>query len=241
MSDTDKRHPRDCPDNDLWIQVFQRKVPPEQVEALIDHALGCARCARKFEAMRALRGKTAGKIRALRNIGLTAEEAARLGGEADEAGRLRDAEKDGTWKAVGEKRRRFLFLHIRPRYAVAVAASLLVLAAGFLTVSRLSRTSVFRDERASELRLKSPHGTLGKAPALFRWSGQEGADDYSFRLIDDELNLIYEVVVPIPQLTLPVKIHSSILPGRTYLWKIEAMDDHSEVVSSGQAYFRLRD
>ncbi len=125
-------------------------------------------------------------------------------------------------------RRRFAF-PVRGISALAAAAVVLVLVSP--AGERVSRSTPRRDSveatshraptiTASEAPVpKSPVGDVD-AVAGFRWNAVRGADRYRLTLYNDAGHVMYEAQLLDTTLALPDSVVA--LPGRSYLWQVEA-------------------
>jgi uncharacterized protein (DUF342 family) len=118
--------------------------------------------------------------------------------------------------------------------------ALIVVIAGIVFITKMSQMDVYRKENKFELKLIAPSGEISSPPAVFTWTEFEGAEDYMFELIDDDLNTLYLVRVPETRLTLPEDVRQKLKKGKTYLWKVLAQEDDLTVLSSDHTYFELK-
>ena len=82
----------------------------------------------------------------------------------------------------------------------------------------------------------SPVGAVAAAPVL-RWAAVDGADRYRVTLFDGDGAVLYETeladtVAPVPGMV-------RLLPGRPYLWKVEARTDFDRWVGSKLVEFSI--
>jgi hypothetical protein len=218
-----------CPRDEVFIKAFMRELSLKENEKFIDHILSCEKCSKKFELLKQLSRELTKKLDALEEEKLSPEENRRL----------RDLAKK---KLKRSKPRGSLVLDIIPVKYAAAAAALIIIAVGLYVVLRMGQGEVYRDEgRKHGLVLMEPTGRLSEPPKLFVWSAYEGAVEYYFELIDDELNTLFlDNRVQRPKLMLPGDIVKKLEKGRTYVWKVYAEDDDDNVLDAARASFELR-
>jgi hypothetical protein len=218
-----------CPRNEVFIKAFLRELSLEENERFIDHILVCEKCSKKFELMKQLSRELAEKMNALETEKLSPED-------------NRELRKLARKKIKASKSRGSLVIDMIPLKYVAAAVSLIVVAAGLYVVLKMGQGEVYRNEgRESGLVLMGPTGRVSEPPEVFVWSAYEGAEEYYFELIDDELNtLLLDNRVRRPKLILPVDIVKKLEKGRTYVWKVYAEDDDDNVLDSARTSFEIK-
>lgn len=206
-----------CPTRDEIENAFGAKARFADKARLADHALVCPACRAKLLLL----------------AGLKAEMDRRgpdwriLTGQAPMV------------KGPGRRRR-------APRLFLPVAAVLMAgmtfLSALWLASSPGDRLS-FRGGGPAVLELIAPDGMLREPPRVFCWTPYPGVDTYLFELVDDRL----EPLVPstgVPNHTtaciIPELIRERIRPGRTYIWRVWALDEDNLPVASEQKSFEIR-
>jgi hypothetical protein len=82
----------------------------------------------------------------------------------------------------------------------------------------------------------SPVGAVAAAP-LLRWAPVDGADRYRVTLFDADGEVLYET--ELTDTVAPVPDTVAVLPGQTYLWKVEARTDFDRWVGSELVEFSI--
>lgn len=218
-----------CPNNEVLTKAFLRELTIDEIERIVDHTLVCGSCRAKFDLLRAISGELAGKAETVGDGEIsTAEE--------------RELRKLARKKLEEFEKHAHPFSRWSPAAFAAVAAAVLVIvAAAIFWLTRIDRGAVYREDRSQdELALIRPSGTLSSPPLVYEWTPYEPAEDYTFEIIDEELNTIFvRNNVLEPRLILPDDIAEKMKKGVTYLWKVYALDDDSNVLASGTAYFEI--
>lgn len=214
-----EKNQTNCPDHDLFIRAFMRELPPDELEAFIDHLLVCKECKLKFETL------------------------------ADLSKELREYEKDVNWTTAELKKEalsrlqgfrghntRISFWQLAPIAALLIA----VVAAGlYFLVFHAPVTE--RGAGGAALELIHPPVSVDKAPSRFEWTAVRGTDDYKFELIDDELNTILRKSIDEDQtfLILPQDVRTSLQKGHTYVWKVTASNNEMVDIAEASGYFTI--
>lgn len=155
----------------------------------------------------------------------------------------RDPEKAMAWRVatglVDEARADGVDLDGRERKSAtftratwALAASLLVLAGLIFTI--LQRPDVESVVRGTEAEVENlTTGPCSPGDCSFAWSAVEGASEYRFSLLDEELLLLSEAGgLTETSFTLPPETLEPLDPGSTLLWSVEARASDGSVLSS---------
>jgi hypothetical protein len=218
-----------CPNDKVFIKAFLQELGLEETENLIDHTLICKKCHLKFEALRQLSKELAERKGDIEERKLTTEEIKEIKGLAKK-------------KFQGSKSTRLLFFNVIPARYMVAATVLLAVVVGLFFVSKINQREIYREgENQEGISLIKPSGIITIAPTVFSWTAYEGADDYGFELIDDDLNTIYEKsVVEINQLVLPYEISMKLKKEITYVWKVEAKDEFGKILSTTSTSFELK-
>lgn len=217
-----------CPKDRVYVNAFMQELRFEENEKFVDHILVCKECHAKFEMLGQLSEEMEKKIGKIQEQGLTAEEEREL--------------KVLAKKKIKELgRKKIWFFDLSPARYIAASAAILVLAAGLLVVSKISQREIYRGgERREEIRIIKPAGVIKEAPVVFSWSVYEGADDYMFQLIDENLDTIYQMRLNGNSLMLPGELVHKLKRGITYVWKVEARDEFGETLSHAFTSFEWR-
>lgn len=218
-----------CPNNEVLIKAFLRELTLDEIERIVDHMLVCEICRAKFDLLRAISGELAGKEETVGDGEISTAEEKELRKLARK--KLEEIEKHAhpfsRWSPA--------------RFAAVAAAVLVIVAAAIFWLTRIDRGAVYREDRSQlELALIRPYGKLSSPPLVYEWTPYEPAEDYTFEIIDEELNTIFvRNNVLEPHLNLPDDIAEKMKKGVTYLWKVYALDDDSNVLASGTSYFEI--
>jgi hypothetical protein len=127
-----------------------------------------------------------------------------------------------------------------PAAAVLMAGSLL-LAALWLNTPPGDGLS-FRGPGPAVLELIAPTGILREPPRVFCWSPYPGVDSYGFEIVDDKLEPLipYTFINFTTALIVPEAVRESVRPGRTYVWRLWALDENNLPIATEQKSFEIR-
>jgi hypothetical protein len=214
-----------CPGDKQLIGAFLLELDPASRERIAGHVAACPLCGRKqvvlLEIAEELRARAEGLP-----VGLGPEERAALRKTARaEVRKLRVRRPTGPGHRI-----------VPFRAAAAAAVLVTAAAAGIFFYSRSGPQDVDRGNRGG-IRLVEPAGTLDRVPAVFRWTAVRGADLYKFEIFDEELRSIVVRIVKSTSLSLAPEELAAIRPGPPYYWDVEASDDESRPIASGQRSF----
>jgi hypothetical protein len=100
----------------------------------------------------------------------------------------------------------------------------------------------FRGGEPAALELIAPSGILREPPRVFCWSAYPDVDTYGFELVDDNLETIipYAYINFTTAMVVPEEIGQRIRPGRTYVWRLWALDEDNIPVATEQKSFEIR-
>lgn len=140
----------------------------------------------------------------------------------------------GDDSAVTVKPRRG-WLRAIPLVAAAAVVAIALQRDGTVDRSPVPHRESTSASESSPTRL-TPSGDVSDASVL-RWSALAGADLYRVTLYDASSRVLYEASVRNTTATLPDSI--VIVPGRSYLWKVEARTSVDRWTSSELTEFRL--
>jgi len=218
-----------CRQDEDFLAYFTNEMDETARDAFLDHVFSCRTCRLKFDATRALEKELGPCLADIPETPLEAKAAADL--RALALRRLREA--------AATRRRHSL--RIRRRVlAWALPALAAVLVGGYFLVLRAPLPPVTRAAEGTGLRLIAPVGRLTEPPRLFTWTPLADADNYYFRLIDDELNLLASEDTKETVYRLDEAARRSLARGRTYLWTIEVRAENGAPISSAKATFIVR-
>jgi hypothetical protein len=85
-----------------------------------------------------------------------------------------------------------------------------------------------------------PTGDLTKAPAALRWQAMSGAKRYRIRVMEVDQNELWQTESGEATVSLPAAVRATIVPGKTLLWQVTALDSAGNPVAASQILrFRL--
>lgn len=125
------------------------------------------------------------------------------------------------------------------RLVAVVGSAVVLLAVGFFLL-KFEKRAAYRGNGAGRLVLLEPARLVHNPPSVFKWTAVKGADDYAFKLIDEELNTLQTSGSKFTELTLSADLASKLVRGKTYVWTIEAYDDKSRVLDVSSKSFELK-
>ena len=218
-----------CPEEEIFIKAFLNEISLEEKEKLINHILICQKCKLKFEVMKQL----SNELRKRR------EDFEEEKFSASEEKQFRKMAKQRIKELKGEEKRIF-FRFVSVKY-VAITAGLLFIIVGYFLIYKFHQKEVYRGGEKAELRLLEPIGKISKPPSVFIWTSLKEAEGgyYKFKLIDDELNTIWETGVKSNKIILPENIRKKLKKGKTYIWEVEAFSDDDRKIDSKSKYFEI--
>lgn len=216
-----------CPDTEIFIKAFLKELSLEEKEKLIDHILTCGKCRMKFEAMRKLSNELSKFKEDFEGENFSDSEEKEFRKMATK--RIRELRRE-------EKRK---FFHLIPARYIIAAAGLLIVIVGYFLVSKFQQNEVYREGEKGGLRLIEPVGKISKPPTVFIWTAPERVDNYTFELIDDELNVVHLALAYEGKVTLPENVRKKLYRGKIYIWKIEAFDVFYRKLGSNQKHFEI--
>jgi hypothetical protein len=94
--------------------------------------------------------------------------------------------------------------------------------------------------RTQQLRLTMPAGDQTSVPAGFRWEPFAGAASYHLKVMEVDRTTIWENKVNGPGVTTPTTLAAKIVPGKTLLWEVSALDSVGHTIATSEALaFRI--
>ena len=226
-----------CPKNEVFIKALIGELGEDEKESFVDHIFRCPKCRLKFHAIKALNRESRQEGKDVPDGTLTSNEAKSL--KITAIGRLRELEK-------GPPR----FSLIRPSHAglkwiYATSFFLAVVVIGYLLLNSPPGQSIFRTTNANELRPLEPMGKIKETPSIFKWSPVKNADVYRFKLLDEDLQVLWakDLVVSNESglsgssLVLDETIKNKLNRGKTYVWTVVAFDNDNMKLAEDRGYF----
>lgn len=156
------------------------------------------------------------------------------------ARRLRESEPATTlpwWKRLWTPR-------IMAPVALGFATLLVVIAVGIQPRSSTTRPFVPGSNevvRSQSIEVTGPVGDVAQRPSEIRWQAFTGAARYRIRLMEVDRTELWTATLTGNRATLPAGVRDRIVPLKTLLWEVAALDESGAVVaSSGLERFRLQ-
>ena len=135
----------------------------------------------------------------------------------------------------------------RPAFLVPVCAGLAAAVVALVLLVPASRQTLapYTPPEQEPLRSRAvdvigPTGDLTAAPAEFQWQAVGGASAYRVRLMETDRTVLWHETVPGTSVTLPRAVRNRIVPLKTLLWDVAAVDAAGTVIAqSGIKRFKL--
>jgi len=96
---------------------------------------------------------------------------------------------------------------------------------------RLSAPEVWR---SGNLSLVAPLDSVAEAPATLIWHPTDGANRYQVHLFEVDRTEIWKAEVDGTEVTVPAAVRRQMGPGRSYLWRVEAVGSSGRKISSSE-------
>jgi hypothetical protein len=94
--------------------------------------------------------------------------------------------------------------------------------------------------RSGAISLIAPGGDLTSIPSSFQWRAIAGATRYRVELMEVDATPLWTTEVAGSEVSIPAEVASLIVPAKTLLWRVEALDDRGAVIGrSDTQRFRL--
>jgi hypothetical protein len=95
--------------------------------------------------------------------------------------------------------------------------------------------------RSQRVELIAPAGDVAQPPREIEWRPVASASHYQVRLFEVDNTALWETTVSQPRAPLPADVRGKILPLKTLLWQVTALDANGAVLAdSGKQSFRLQ-
>ena len=124
--------------------------------------------------------------------------------------------------------------------ALSLAVMLVAIAAGFYLTTAKEPVLVSDGSNGQTL-LRSqgvvalaPKGDLAESPTELRWQPVPGADHYSVKLMEVDRVELWQGLSKEPKVMLPAEVREKIVPGKTLLWQVTALDVNDQAVATSQ-------
>ncbi len=205
-----------CPSRQEIEKAFRSEATFEDKARLADHALVCPGCRTRLNLLAGLAVEMKGA-----------------------AGDRRADERTGP-SGHRPSRRRLVGLALAPA-AAGLMAGILIMGALWIKAPSGAGLS-FRGGSTAALELIAPSGILREPPRVFCWSPYPGVDSYTFELVDDNLETLipYTYINFATAIIVPEDMGQRIRPGRTYIWRVWALDEDSIPIATEQKSFEIR-
>jgi hypothetical protein len=126
-------------------------------------------------------------------------------------------------------------------WLVPVTALLVIAVTGFV-VSRRSQEPQLRADagngpaiyRSQEVQLSGPAGEVPEAPKALEWKGFAGAVQYKVSIMEVDEAVLWSGETRELSIAIPNSIRAKMLPGKSVLWRVTAIDSQGRVVASSQ-------
>jgi hypothetical protein len=222
-----------CPSQAHFLRAVSGESGQEEKAEFVGHVSECARCQAKLKLLNSLRREIEAVDHKLEGIDLTPKEARAFRKMA--RSRFRQIKDD-----IGKKSASRIAPYGVRRFAFA-AGLLMILIIGYGSVRYLIRRDINRGGSGVSFRLIAPLGRIDRAPSEFSWSPVKNTDIYIFKLIDENLKIIYYTNDTIrTSFILDPGVRSRLERGTVYLWTIEAISDASDKLAFGEGTFVIR-
>jgi len=217
-----------CPSPEEIHACLRGLASKKAKSELVEHITRCSFCLQEFHfILEAQRLETELIEGVKKKIGLPSSRTMPFGEERN--GRSRFA-------------RRSLHLSLKnPSRAVALAAFLLVIAAGTLYVS-LYRNQSLRTFNQNTIRpIRPVDKAVRRTPLTFRWKKQKGAVYSIVELFDETLSPLWKSPkIPGNTTELPRQITDSLVPGSTYFWYVSCLTVQGQKIESPLMPFSIK-
>jgi molybdopterin converting factor small subunit len=94
--------------------------------------------------------------------------------------------------------------------------------------------------RSQAIRVVAPVGDLNGVPEVLTWNAASGAFSYRVMVFEVDRTLLWTTSATSTQVAIARDLSTKIVPGKTLLWQIEALDASGSVIAaSGLTQFRV--
>jgi hypothetical protein len=127
------------------------------------------------------------------------------------------------------------------RWLMPISAILIVMAAGLLWMNRSHEPELRSDAgngpvvyRSEEVQIVGPAGELAQAPQVLQWKATPQATNYKASIMEVDEKPLWTGETHDMILTIPEPVRSKMLPGKTVLWRVTALDGQGHVLAVSQ-------
>ena len=86
--------------------------------------------------------------------------------------------------------------------------------------------------RSGIVKINMPSGDLPHAPKEFTWEAVTGAARYHVKLMEVDQNVVWNAEIYTSSITVPEAVRVKIVPAKTLLWQVDALDASGKVIAS---------
>jgi hypothetical protein len=86
--------------------------------------------------------------------------------------------------------------------------------------------------RSGAVKLTAPSGDVSSAPHAFTWEAVAGASAYRVKLMEVDRNILWSAEINTFSIAVPEGLRAKIVPAKTLLWQVEALDASGKVIAS---------
>jgi hypothetical protein len=223
---------RDCPP----IETLERLLAPDAPRDLVEHLESCSYCRTEVELLRTFYAepRNEAESEAIRTI---TERLRRMPPFVVATAPAQSTEPWWRWL--------FQTRWLSPA-AMAMAGVLIAVAVG-VEWRQSGRPEIHAPNPQGQGALRSgsfevifPTGDLREVPTAIRWQPATGAMRYEVRLLEVDRHEVWKTTAADPQADIPAQVQALILPAKTLVLEITALDAAGrEVARSEPARFRL--
>lgn len=221
-----------CPSQAHFLRAVSGESGQKEKAEFVGHVSECPRCQAKLKLLNSLRRDIEAVDHKLEGIELSPGETRAFRKMA--RCRLRQIKDD-----IGKKSTSRIAPNGVRRFALA-AGLLMVLIIGYGAVRYFIRGDADRAGAGAPFRLVSPIGRIDQAPTEFSWLPVKNVDLYTFKLIDENLKIIYTNRTTRTSFILDPGVRSRLERGTVYLWTVEARSDANDKLAYGERTFVIR-
>jgi hypothetical protein len=127
------------------------------------------------------------------------------------------------------------------RWLMPITAVLILAVAGLFWMNRSHEPELRADAgngpviyRSEEVQTVGPAGELAQAPQVLQWKAIPQAASYKASIMEVDENPLWTGETRDELLTIPEPIRSKMLPGKTVLWRVTALDRQGRVLAVSQ-------
>jgi hypothetical protein len=221
-----------CPSQTHFLRAVSGESGQEEKAEFVGHVSECARCQAKLKLLNSLRREFDAVDPGLEGIELSPGET--------RAFRKMARCRLGEIKNKSGKRAASNISPLGVRRFALAAGLLMVLIIGYGSVRYLIRRDINRGGSGVSFRLIAPLGRIDRTPTEFSWLPVKKVDLYTFKLIDENLKIIYTNRTTRTSFILDLDFRSKLERGTVYLWTIEAISDADDKLAFGEGTFVIR-